>query len=271
MDMPRPSALSRFVHRYVDVGDLRLHVAEVEGERPLVMLHGIGMDWRVWQAISRRLAPAFHLYLVDLRGHGESDKPVHGYTVGHYAADIEELTVRLGLSEAVLLGSSLGGVVAVATELPEDMVSHKILVDPPLTGGPPRDPATFQTILNLKRDAPEALADYLQETNPGIGRFLGEMMAEMWRRSADGVVEDMLADPDCYFAVDSALAATEQPTLLLQADAHRGAALTDADAARTLRLLPNGTLTRVAGSGHAIHATKPAEFARLVSEFARTS
>jgi pimeloyl-ACP methyl ester carboxylesterase len=265
--MPGTAAVPRYRHHSVDVGDVRLHVAEVPGERPMVMLHGIGMDWRVWQAIARRLAPTFHLYLVDLRGHGESDKPRAGYTIGHYAADVEELVVRLGLREAVLVGSSLGGVVAAATELPPDMASHKILVDPPLTGGPLRDPDTFRTILQLKREDSDRLAAFLQQSNPGVGRFLAQAMAEMWRESADGVIETPLSNVECYFAIDPALEATEQPVLLLQADAERGQSLTDADAERALRLLRNGLLVHVPGSGHAIHATNPREFTELVTRF----
>lgn len=268
--MPGTAAAPRYRHHSVDVGDVRLHVAEVAGQRPMVMLHGIGMDWRVWQAMPRRLAPSFHLYLVDLRGHGESDKPQTGYTVGHYAADVEELVDRLGLREAVLVGSSLGGVAAAATELPLDMVSHKVLVDPPLTAGPLRNPDTFETILRLKRERPDRLAAFLQESNPGIGRFLARTMAEMWMEAADGVIETPLSDVECYFAIDPALEATEQPVLLLQADAERGQALTDADAQRVLRLLPRSSLVHIPGSGHAIHATNPKEFTDLVTRFAGT-
>lgn len=265
--MPGVQGASRFQHRFIDTGDVRLHLAEVQGDRPMVMLHGIGMDWRVWQAISRRLSPHFHLYLVDLRGHGQSDKPERGYSLGHYAADVEELMVQLSLQDAVLVGSSLGGMVAAATEVPLDMVEHKVLVDPPLTGGSVRDPETFRTILRLKREDPDALGAYMRETNPEVGRFLADMMADMWREASDGVLVDMLAEPTDYFVIDSALEVTEQPTLLLQADPRRGGVLTDEQADRALRLLPHGTVEYVPGSGHAIHATNPVEFVKLVSDF----
>src|SRR5579884_2470969 len=191
--MPGPSTSVVYQHRRCSAGDVTLHVARVRGERPMVMLHGIGMDWRVWQAIARRFVPDFSLYLVDLRGHGSSDKPISGYSIGHYAADIEDLIDGLGLKGAVLVGSSLGGAVAAATEIPEDVVSHRVLVDPPLTGGPVRDPETFQRIRDLRHGEPEALAAYLQQTNPGVGRFLAGMMAQMWQEAADGVLDEMLA------------------------------------------------------------------------------
>lgn len=266
--MPAKSAPSTFHHHYVDTGDVRLHLAEVPGTRPLVMLHGIGMDWRVWQAVSRRLAPAFHLYLVDLRGHGESDKPLRGYAVADYAADVEDLVDRLRLRNAVLLGSSLGGVVAGATELPTDMVSHKVLVDPPLTGGPVRNAETLQAIAQLKHKDPGELTDYLRRSNPEVGQFLAAAMAEMWMASADGVIEAPLRDRACYFAIDPALEATEQPVLLMQADGNRGGVLSDTDADRAMGLLPRGSLVYVADSAHAIHATHPRQFVDLVTQFA---
>src|SRR5690349_11860730 len=89
--MPHPE------HHTISANGLRIHYVEVDGPgRPMLLLHGIGMDWRVWQAISRRLAPNFHLYMLDLRGHGQSDKPARGYSLAHYAADAEDFLDGLG-------------------------------------------------------------------------------------------------------------------------------------------------------------------------------
>jgi pimeloyl-ACP methyl ester carboxylesterase len=262
------SSTPRFHHEFVSTGELRLHYAEVLTEsRPMLLLHGIGMDWRVWQALSRRLAPYFHLYLLDLRGHGQSDKPAHGYTLAHYAADVEDLIDRLELTDAVVVGSSLGGMVAATIEAPSDMVSHRVLVDPPLTGGPIRDAEMFQAILALKHEPARVLANYLQTFNPGAGRHYLHMMSEMWHEAADGVIEDMLASPDDYYAVGDHLRHIEAPTLLLQADPALGGVLSTEEAERALALLPHGQQIEVPGAGHAIHAYKPAEFVQIVSAF----
>jgi len=182
-------------------GDVPIHYAEVSiAARPMVMLHGIGMDWRVWQTIARRLAPLFHLYLVDLRGHGESGKATHEYSLAAYAADVEDLIDQLGLSNAILVGSSLGGMVAAAVEAPPDIVSHRVLVDPPFTGGPIRDPDMFRDILRLKHAPVAALASYLAQYNPGAGKFLLRSMSEMWHEAADGVIEDITTPSNRRFA-----------------------------------------------------------------------
>lgn len=267
--MPR-TTLPPFEHRFVQLPDVRLHYAELDVPgKPMLLLHGIGMDWRVWQAISRRLAPDFHLYLADLRGHGESGKPEHGYSLAHYAADVEELIEHLDLREAVLVGSSLGGMVAIAAEVPPDIVSHRILVDPPLTDGAVHDRAMLTEILRLKHGPPDTLADYLQSYNPGAGRFLMTMMANMWHEAADGVIEDALADPD-YFAIDPALRGDQSQTLIVRADPERGGVLSEAEARHALALLARGSLVYLPDSGHAVHATHPAQFTRIVREFVDT-
>src|SRR5206468_12824877 len=107
--MPRPT-LPPFEHHVIQVPDVRIHYAELDVPgRPMLLLHGIGMDWRVWQAISRRLAPHFHLYLMDMRGHGRSDKPEHGYSLPHYAGDGVAVIDRLGPQEALPAGTPPGG------------------------------------------------------------------------------------------------------------------------------------------------------------------
>jgi len=263
-----PTSSTRFTHGFADTGDGRIHYAELAGDGPpLVLLHGLGMDWRVWQAVSRRLAPFFHLFMLDLRGHGQSAKPAYGYTLAHYAADVEDVLDHLRLDRVVLVGSSLGGMVAASVEAPPDLVSHYVLVDPPLTGGPIREAAVFQRILELKHRAPEALAGFLGKNNPGAGLFLLRSMSEMWHEASDGVIQGMLDRPADYYAIDANLRAIESPTLLIQADPANGAILTDADALRALELLRRGSLARVAGAGHAIHAQAPVEFVRLLTEF----
>jgi pimeloyl-ACP methyl ester carboxylesterase len=256
-------------HKFVETPDVRIHYVEIaEAPRPIILLHGIGMDWRVWQGTARRLRHYFHLYLLDLRGHGQSDKPAEGYTVAQYAADVEDFLDALGVQSAVLVGSSLGGAVAAAVEAPPDIIAHRVLVDPPLTGGPVRDPDGFREILRLKVRDVSLLAEHLRHDDPRLSADLAQTMAEMWHEAADGVISDMLARVDDYFALDDALRADESPTLLLQADPAMNPSLTPADAERALRLLPHGEAVIVKGAGHAIHADQPAEFVRLVLSFA---
>ena len=79
----------------------------------LVLIHGITDSRHMWHPLMHPLA-ADHLVLaIDLRGHGESDTD-DGYDPLSYASDVVETAAALGVSDAVIVGHSLGGVVASA-------------------------------------------------------------------------------------------------------------------------------------------------------------
>ena len=81
---------------------------------PLVLLiHGVGGIWWTMRAPMVALAEAgFHAVAVDLRGHGDSDKPPRGYDAWTLASDITNLIRALGHSSAVIVGQGEGGFIA---------------------------------------------------------------------------------------------------------------------------------------------------------------
>jgi len=81
---------------------------------PLVLLvHGLGGIWWTLRAPLLALAEAgFHAVAVDLRGHGDSDKPPRGYDAWTLASDVTNLVRALGHASAVIVGHGEGGFVA---------------------------------------------------------------------------------------------------------------------------------------------------------------
>ena len=81
---------------------------------PLVLLiHGLGGIWWTLRAPMLALAEAgFHAVALDLRGHGDSDKPPRGYDPWTLASDVTNLVRALGHSSAVIVGQGEGGFVA---------------------------------------------------------------------------------------------------------------------------------------------------------------
>jgi len=84
---------------------------------PVVLVHGLASNARLWDGAARSLGECGHgVIAVDLRGHGQSDKPDHGYSVGDVAddvADILAVLAREGWTRPLVCGQSWGGNVVV--------------------------------------------------------------------------------------------------------------------------------------------------------------
>jgi epoxide hydrolase 4 len=107
-------------HRYVDLGDVRLHYVEA-GEGPLVvLLHGFPQFWYMWRFQIPALAEAgFRVVAPDMRGYNLSEKPrgVRNYRIELLARDVERLILACGEESAAVVGHDWGAVVAWATAM----------------------------------------------------------------------------------------------------------------------------------------------------------
>jgi pimeloyl-ACP methyl ester carboxylesterase len=99
------------------------------GDPPLLLVHG-------WCCDHTYFAPQFGHYqrdrrvvAVDLRGHGESDKPRQPYTIAGFADDLAWLSDALGLTKPVVIGHSMGGIIAfdLAARYPERIAAIVML------------------------------------------------------------------------------------------------------------------------------------------------
>ena len=109
------SGLTGVVHRIVDIGEVRLHCAEM-GQGPLVLLlHGFPECWVTWRNQMPALAAAgFRAVAPDLRGYGKSDKPpdLDAYRIEVLARDVARLVEALGAERAHVVGHDWGGAAA---------------------------------------------------------------------------------------------------------------------------------------------------------------
>jgi 3-oxoadipate enol-lactonase/4-carboxymuconolactone decarboxylase len=97
---------------------------------PLVLIHSLGTDLRLWDDLIPRLDPALRLVRFDLRGHGLSADPAGELTVVDFSADLAALLDHLEINQAVLLGISIGGLIALDFALRNQArVSSLILAD----------------------------------------------------------------------------------------------------------------------------------------------
>ncbi len=83
-----------------------------DGAPALVFLHYWGGSSRTWDSVIAALPQRYRTVAPDLRGWGDSDAPLTGYTLADFADDAQQMIAHLGLREYVLVGHSMGGKIA---------------------------------------------------------------------------------------------------------------------------------------------------------------
>ena len=107
---------------------------EIHGEgQPLLFIHGLGSSTRDWEFQVTEFSKSYKVITLDLRGHGQSDKPAGPYSMSMFAADVTGLLRGLGIDRAHVVGLSLGGGVAfqLAVDAPQMLKSLTIVNSTP--------------------------------------------------------------------------------------------------------------------------------------------
>lgn len=121
------------VEKILDIGEVLINYAEgPDNGPPLILIHGFLRWWKDFQPVIPELSNHHHIYAVDLRGHGRSDRAQGNYTLRDYSRDILALLEHIE-QPAILFGHSLGGWVSlmVSAEKPSQ-VKAVIIGDSPL-------------------------------------------------------------------------------------------------------------------------------------------
>jgi pimeloyl-ACP methyl ester carboxylesterase len=78
----------------------------------LLLIHGMAGSSATWRSVLPQLSKKFRVIAPDLLGHGESAKPRSDYSLGAFAVLLRDFLDELGVSQATVVGHSLGGGVA---------------------------------------------------------------------------------------------------------------------------------------------------------------
>jgi pimeloyl-ACP methyl ester carboxylesterase len=120
-----------------------------QGAPALVFLHPWTTNHYIWALQVNAFARKHRCIVMDHRGHGQSDKPASGYAVGEMAADVVAMLDQLGIERAILVGNSIGGMIAMQTclDAPKRVIGNLIL----------------SSGTNLGADAPPELGEELKK------------------------------------------------------------------------------------------------------------
>lgn len=237
------------------------------GDPPLVLIHGWCCDHGYFTPQADHFSHRHRTVSVDLRGHGASDAPPGAYDMRSLADDVAWLSGELGLSRPVLVGHSMGGLVAlnVAAHHP-DVPAAVVLLDSPLL---PPDA--------LVSNLPGTLKDL---RGPGYRAFQrGFVDGQLFLETDDAarrrrIVDGMSASPQhvmasCFeemFAFDHALtlAACRVPLLYVAAENLLS------DLGRLRAACPHGAIGQTVGVGHFHQLEAPEQVNPMIERFLAT-
>jgi pimeloyl-ACP methyl ester carboxylesterase len=130
-----PQARSAIQHRFASVGDVRLHYLIAGKGDPVILLHGYAENSHMWRPLMPQLAKNHTVIAPDLRGFGQSSKPMTGYDKKTMAQDIHALAQSLGYQHEIVVGHDIGLMVAYAyaAQYPNE-VDRIVLMDAFLPG-----------------------------------------------------------------------------------------------------------------------------------------
>lgn len=248
------------------------------GAPPIVLLHCFtcAIDW--WDRMMPRLQRDHRVVAIDLLGHGGSEKPESGYSIESQADLMAEALRRLGVSEATVVGHSLGGAVSVAlAERSPGLVDRLVIVDT----GPTHEEGDLGLVAKLAFTP--VVGDALWRISPDFAVRKGlEVAFAPGFEVPDAFVEDV--NRMTYSAYDQAASASQdygeeepldgrvrrsgKPLLAIMGaeeqivDDPRAALSEYRDA------VPAARTRLIAGAGHSPNVEKPAQTAALILAFA---
>ena len=143
---------------------------ETRGEgQPLVFIHGLGSSTRDWESQVPEFSRSFQVIMLDLRGHGQSDKTEGPYTMQQFSDDLSCLLQSLGVASAHIVGISLGGGIAFqfAIDHPTQVKTLTIVNSAPTLGDPAQvKPEIDRRVGIVQQMGMRAMGQALAPANP---------------------------------------------------------------------------------------------------------
>lgn len=252
-----------------------------QGSPGVLFTHGFGQTRQAWNASAAQLASAgLRCASFDMRGHGQSGRPAHGdYHMQQFFDDLATVA-RAQPEPPVLVGASMGGLLALAVAGEFDPVPFRALVLVDIT--PRWETAGVERILAFMRAWPQGFADY-DEAASAIAQY----MPHRRERKAPMQLQSLLRPGDderLYWHWDPAMLVPiaeegqrHQPRLqdaarkvslpVLLISGGRSDVVSDATVAEFLQLVPHAQHVRLEQATHMLAGDANDTFTREIARF----
>lgn len=245
-----------------------VHYLRTGGDKPpVVLLHGLTANGACWTPLARELEKDYDVIMPDARGHGKSGAPERGYRYDDLADDVAGLIDALGLANPVLLGHSMGGMIAAVVALRNPKRLRGLVLADPTFLTPQRQREVYESdvldqhrrILNQPRDA---LFAEMRIRHSRRSREIIELIAEARFQTSLRAFE-VLTPPNPDYA--QLIKALEVPSLLVVGS--NGAVVSPEMAAELAGLNQHLKVVQIPEAGHGIPHDQPERFSAVVKTF----
>ncbi|UCC43710.1 MAG: alpha/beta hydrolase [Candidatus Zixiibacteriota bacterium] len=251
-----------------------LYYEELGEGHPVVLIHGGGLDRRMWDAQLEPFAEHYRVIRYDVRKHGRTKGTSSEYT-DH--GELHGLLEHLGVEKAVIVGHSMGGRIAVDFALKYPDMTAGLVLDGPGIGGVIPDTDLIRRYLSelsealeqgdLERSA-EVMLRYLtdgpQRTPEQVDSTIREQVRTMYLsnlgQDADSGQAYMLSPPAI-----GRLSEVSVPTLVIEGDLDMPEIIDLVDV--VTREIPDARRVTITGAAHMVNMEKVEEFNQVVLDF----
>jgi len=238
---------------------------------PVLLLHGLFGSLSNLANTSKALSSDFQTYRLDLRNHGKSP---HCATMSYteMAADVIELMDNQGITQANIIGHSMGGKVAMQLALNYPQRINKLIVADiaPVTYSRQHNPALDglqllgQTTLESRKQADALLASYVNEATVRAFLLKNLVRTDSGNYNLHLNVSAIISSYEILAAAPTGTPFTG-PTLFLKGS--ESAYIQSKHNDVILQLFPEAKIKIINDTGHWLHSEKPDTFNRLAKQF----
>jgi pimeloyl-ACP methyl ester carboxylesterase len=260
------STLDTAPSRFAAVDGIRVHYKSIgRGDSALVFVHGWTCDMTFWRDQVEAFAGKTRVVLVDLPGHGQSDKPMVDYTQDLFARGVHAALADAGVKRATLVGHSMGTpVIRQFYRLYPGETAGLVVVDGGLRDPLP-DPAAQKARIDLlsgpafQGEIDKSIEGmFVPSTSPEIRSFVKSRMTKAPKHVSVGAIKGLFT-PGLWKEDPIAV-----PMLAIMA---KGRNETPERESQFRRLSPKVEYHAMEGVGHFLMMEKPAAFNELVTRF----
>ena len=238
---------------------------------PVIFLHGYTDSWHSFETVLLNFPRNIHAYAISQRGHGNSDRPDNGYSNKDFAADVAAFVKELKLGPVIIVGHSMGGMIAqrFALDYPE---LTRALVIAGSTASFKNNEGVVELVKTVQQLSDPVDPDFASEFQKStiitpipdayFSLLVGESLkvpARVWKEAATGIISDDYSDK---------LIRMDKPTLIIWGDKDIINSRADQDFLQ--KSIKGSMLIVYEGIGHAVHWERPQRFSKDLVNFINT-